>query len=81
MKTNQAVQMQVQGEPVAELPFSVSLKAERVQEPGVFAISPDEQFSSSFALNLNLSQKEELKFELMALGAIVTVGGRSAPGQ
>jgi hypothetical protein len=76
METTQAVQElkaeRVQQEMVAEEPFRVSLKAERVQEPGVFA--PEEQFSSAFELNLNLSQKEELKFELMALGAIVTVG-------
>jgi len=78
MDTKQAVQ-EVAGkwvDLVPAQPFWVSLKAERIREPGVFSARPDEQFSSSFELNLNLSQKEELKFDLMALGAIVTVGGK-----
>jgi len=76
MNTNQAVQV-VTGEvadPLPEQPFRVSLKAERVQEPGVFSPGEDEQFSSSFELSLNLSQREVLKFDLMPLGAVVTVG-------
>jgi hypothetical protein len=78
MDTKQAVQElkaeRVQQEAAPELPFQVSLKAERVQEPGVFSPGEDEQFSSSFELNLNLSQREVLKFDLMPLGAVVTVG-------
>ena len=69
MDTQQTVQKLNVGEPVR-----ISLKAERVQEPGVFSPGEDEQFSSSFELNLNVSQREVLKFDLMPRGAVVTVG-------
>jgi hypothetical protein len=61
---------------VADEPVWVSLKAERVQEPALFANSPNEKLSS--VLELTVSQKQPMTIELPALGAIIKLHGTTA---
>jgi len=61
---------------VAAEPWSVSLKAERVQSPAIFADEGKGQFSSAF--EMTLSQKQPVTIELMALRIIVTLHGTQA---
>ena len=58
---------------VAEDPCRVSLKAERVQSPAIFANEGAGTFSSTF--ELTYSQSQRVQIELMALRTIVTLYG------
>jgi hypothetical protein len=53
--------------------FRISLKAERVQQPGALALGPAAQPSSAFELNLTLHPKQPVKIDLTALGATITI--------
>ncbi|HYU35281.1 MAG TPA: hypothetical protein VEW48_24270 [Thermoanaerobaculia bacterium] len=68
------VQEEMQLVDVADDPFWVSLKAERVQEPELFAGARGGQLSSTF--ELTLSQKQPVTIELMALGVTITLHGK-----
>jgi len=68
------VQEEMQLVEVVDDPFWVSLKAERVQEPEVFAGAGNGTFSSTF--ELSLSQKQPVTIELMALGVTITLHGK-----
>ena len=64
----------VQGEvmAVAEEPFRLSLKAERVQEPEALAAEPAGP-RASLELDLQLSQKQPVMIELIDVGTILTI--------
>ncbi len=61
---------------VADEPIWVSLKAERVQEPALFANGENEKLSS--VLEMTVSQKQPMTIELPALGAIIKLHGAMA---
>lgn len=68
---SERVQEELMAVVVADEPFQISLKAERVQEP--VAIAGVGGLVSSFALNLSFQQKLPVKIEVPALGTIITL--------
>ena len=58
---------------VAEEPFRISLKAERVQQPSALGAEPAAQPSSAFEMSLTLSPKQPVRIDLSAFGASITI--------
>ena len=61
---------------VAEEPFRIWLKAERVQEPAFAALGTEVPMSSAFELTIN--QKQPVTIELPALQTVITLHGPKA---
>jgi predicted secreted hydrolase len=59
---------------VAEEPYRIWLKAERVQEPTAAAIEPDaNKATSAYELNLTLGPQQEVTIDVTALGTTITI--------
>ena len=58
---------------VADEPFRIWLKAERVQQPSALAVGPDAQPTPAFELNLTLSPKQPVKIDLTGPGTTITI--------
>ena len=58
---------------LAEEPFRISLKAERVQVPSVSAVEPAAQGVAAVALNLELSDMRQVRIELPGMDTIITI--------
>ena len=63
---------------VAEEPFRIWLKSERVQEPAFAALGAGVPMSSAFELIIN--QKQPVTIELPAFQAVITLHGTTAGG-
>jgi hypothetical protein len=61
---------------VAEEPFRISLKAERVQEPAFAALGAGRPLSSAFELTIN--QRQPVTIELPAIQTVITLHGTTA---
>ena len=79
METNQTVQelkaerVQEELALLAEEPFRISLKAERVQGPSASAEGPAAQEASAVALNLELSERQPVSITLTERGTFITI--------
>ena len=58
---------------MAEGPWRISLKAERVQEPSAVAAGLDLLPASAFEMNLQLSGSELVQIEMTALETVITI--------
>ncbi len=67
LKTEQVVMA------VAEEPFRISLKAERVQEPNAAAVGPEAQWATAFEVSLQLSRQQPVTIALTGQGTIITI--------